>query len=90
MRYIKIAATDSGAHENQFGGGHPGEGWAAIPDEMALPASFPFVSLTVSDGVVTEMTASEVPEPEPVVPQPTAFEQLRADVDFILAMEGYI
>lgn len=90
MKYIKITPNENGSHNNQFGGGFPGEGWAVIPDDMVIPSTFPFVEIEVEDEVVVSMTEGVVPEPQPVVPQPTPYEQLRADVDFIMAMEGYI
>lgn len=65
MVFIKIDADSNGAHANQIGGGHPGEGWAVIPEDMVIPETFPFVSITVSEGIVTEMTAGVVPEPVP-------------------------
>ena len=90
MKYIKITPNENGSHQNQFGGGFPGEGWAIIPEEMEMPSTFPFVNIEVEDSVVTSMTEGVVPpqpEPEPVI---SPIEQLRADVDFIMAMEGYI
>ena len=47
-------------------------------------------TIEVEDNIVTSMTEGVVPEPEPIIPQPSPYEQLRADVDFIMAMEGYI
>lgn len=67
MKYIKIEAENNGAHNSQMGGGHPGEGWAVIPDNIVIPNSFPFVSLTVVGGEVTAMSE----EPVPPVPEPT-------------------
>ena len=49
-----------------------------------------FVNIEVENGVVVSMTEGIVPEPTPYIPQPTPYERLRADVDFIMAMEGYI
>ena len=89
-KYIQIEPNENGSHNNQNGGDHPGEGWAVIPDNIVIPDSFPFVSITVEDGDVTGMTACEVPERTEPVKQPTQYEILRADVDFIMAMEGYI
>ena len=89
MNYIKIETNANGSHYNQFGGVR-GEGWAIIPEDMVIPNTFPFVNIEVENGVVTSMTEGTVPEPTPYIPQPTPYEQLRADVDFIMAMEGYI
>jgi len=65
MRYIKVAAEENGAHKNQNGGSKPGNGWAVIPDDMEIPSTFPFVNVTASKGVVTELTEGTIPTPEP-------------------------
>ena len=63
MRIIEIAALENGAHRNQSGAvGDVPAGWAAIPDGMEVPETFPFVVLTVDGGVVTEMEAGIVPD----------------------------
>lgn len=89
MRVIEIEALSNGAHRNQTGNAIP-EGWAIIPDDVEIPASFPFVDIEVEDGIVTAMTARSVPEPEPEDVQPTEIERLRADIDFLLAMGGFV
>lgn len=90
MRIIEIQALSNGAHRNQTG--HFSvipAGWAVIPGDVPIPATFPFVTLTVEGQTVTGMTAGEVPEPEPEPePEPTETEQLRADIDFVAAMTG--
>lgn len=69
MKIIEITALDNGAHRNQNGGvSVVPDGWAVIPDDMIIPDTFPFVNITVKDGVVTSMTAGTMPEPEPVTP----------------------
>lgn len=66
MRYIEIEALPNGAHRNQeTEAALSPEGWAAIPDELEIPASFPFVDITAADGIVTSITEREIPEPEP-------------------------
>lgn len=66
MRYIEIEALPNGAHRNQETESALSlAGWALIPAEMEIPASFPFVDITAADGVVTSITEREVPEPEP-------------------------
>lgn len=73
MQIIEIAALDNGAHRNQNGTFYiiP-DGWAVVPASMELPATFPFVNITVEGGVVTSMTAGVAPDPEPVPdPVPT-------------------
>ena len=82
MRIIEIAALDNGAHRNQTGSfASAPDGWAVIPDDMAIPDSFPFVDITVENGIVTSITAGEVPEPVPVPepePEPTVYDELAA------------
>ena len=91
MKYIKILPNSNGGHQNQFGGYIDDPEWAIIPDDMTIPSTFPFVNIEVEDGIVTSMTEGVVPPPEPTpTPEPTELEKLRADVDFIMAMEGYI
>lgn len=66
MRIIEIAALENGAHRNQSGFvGDVPAGWAAIPDGTEVPESFPFVDITVEDGVVTEMKAGILPDVPP-------------------------
>ena len=78
MRFIKINAETNGAHKNQNGGKKPGNGWAVIPEDMEIPSTFPFVNVTASKGVVTELTAGTVPEP---TPDPAAeIAQLKAEL----------
>jgi hypothetical protein len=70
MHIIQIEQLENGAHNNQNSSvvfPCP-DGWAIIPDDMTLPDSFPFVDIEVVDGVVTSMTAREVP-PAPPTPE---------------------
>lgn len=78
MLIIEIAALSNGAHRNQTGTFRTiPEGWAIVPAEIEIPDTFPFVDITVEDGVVTSMTAGVVPEPEPEPePEPTDTEVL--------------
>lgn len=66
MRYIEIAALQSGGHRNQTGGGCPA-GWAVIPDDMEL-ANFPFGEVLAEeiDGVMTvsQWIPGIIPEPD--------------------------
>ena len=78
MRIIEITALDNGAHRNQTGtfSAVP-DGWAVIPDSIAIPDTFPFVDIEVDGQMVTAMTAGTVPEPEPEPrPDPTTEEIL--------------
>ena len=67
MKIIEVSALPNGAHRNMASSGisKAPDGWAVIPDELEIPDTFPFVSVEVSDGVVTKLTAGVVPEPEP-------------------------
>lgn len=88
MRIIEIAPLENGAHRNQTGMfAEIPEGWALIPEDMKTPDTFPFVDIKVKDGIVTGMTAGEMPEPEP---EEESFEDLALemliDLDFRLMM----
>ena len=91
MKIIKIDAYDNGAHANQTKitdfNSIP-EGWAIVPEDMIIPDTYPFVDITVKNGVVTGMIASVIPEPEEEVYIPTEEEKLRADIDYIAAITG--
>lgn len=88
MTIIEIQPQSNGAHRNQTiqGGMACPDGWAIIPADVSIPATYPFVTLTVEGQTVTGMEPGVVPEPE--TPAPTETEQLRADVDFLAAMTG--
>lgn len=91
MRIIEIAALPNGAHRNQMQHGAIPHGWAAIPDGIEIPATFPFVNIVVDGQRVVSMTAGVVPDPAPVEEieeVPTEIEQLRADVDYIAMQMG--
>ena len=90
MKIIEIQALPNGAHRNQeTTSTRVPDGWAFIPDDMAIPETYPFVDLVVYGNQVVSMTAGAVPEPEPEPePEPTEMEQLRADIDFVAAMTG--
>ena len=80
MRIIEIAALENGAHRNQSGFvGDVPAGWAAIPDGMEVPDTFPFVDITVEDGIATGMTAGIVPDvPDPGSKKPSVEDRLTA------------
>lgn len=88
MTIIEIQPQPNGAHRNQTiqGGMACPDGWAIIPADVSIPATYPFVTLTVEGQTVTGMEPGAVPEPE--TPAPTETEQLRADVDYLAAMTG--
>ena len=58
MNMLEIQALDNGAHNNQTFHGVLPDGWAVIPDEMAVPDTFPFVDIEVEE--VTHYKAVEV------------------------------
>ena len=81
MKLIRIEENELGGHDNQFIGTNieVPEGWAVIPDDMAIPETFPFVRITVRNGVVKSMVAGTVPPPDPEpAPEPTADDILNA------------
>ena len=79
MTIIEISALANGAHRNQSFHGVLPDGWAMIPDGMAIPETFPFVDITVEGDVVISMTAGIVPEPKPEpMAEPTIEEILNA------------
>lgn len=88
MRIIEIQPLSNGAHRNQIGNfENVPDGWAVIPEEMILPESFPFVEIKIKDGIVTEMTAGEMPPvPEPEEPFETLALEMLIDLDFRLTM----
>lgn len=82
MKIIEISSLDNGAHRNQECGifSVP-SGWAIIPDSIPIPDTFPFVDITVENGIVTSMTERTVPEPDPTpepVQEPTVWDELDA------------
>lgn len=87
MTIIEIEELSNGAHRNQSGNMRKiPTGWAVIPDGMSIPASFPFVDITVENGVVKSITGVEVPETEPE-PQPEHTAQ--DDVDAMIVDHEY-
>lgn len=60
MNIIEIIALSNSAHRNQNGSiSYVPEGWAVIPEGMEIPSTFPFVNITVENGIVTAMTANQ-------------------------------
>ena len=88
MQIIKIQANENGSHENArgFSSDRLPTGWARVPDDMDIPDSFPFVDIEVSGGVVTTMTAREVPEKVPVQETRSQLDRIEAQVMYT-AME---
>ena len=91
MHIIEIIALENGAHRNQTSSSLRSipAGWARVPEDMAIPDTFPFVDIEVDGQTVTAMTAGVVPEPEPTPPAPpTQEERLSALEGAMLAMMG--
>ena len=79
--------TNSAWVENPYG-----EGFAVVPDDMvsAIMETMGFCDIVLNeDGTeVVEFTATEIPDfPEPEY-EPTAVEQLRADIEYLAIMTG--
>lgn len=70
MKIIELSALSNGAHRNMKSSAWlaPPEGWAMIPEEMALPDTYPFVEVEAEeiDGImtVTALTPGTMPEPD--------------------------
>ncbi len=70
MKIIELSALSNGAHRNMESSAWlaPPEGWAMIPEEMALPDTYPFVEVEAEeiDGImtVTALTPGTMPEPD--------------------------
>jgi len=69
MTIVEIEALPNGAHRNQtctdvF---EVPDGWAVVPEELLAvwEDAAPFAVITAADGVVTGITPTEPPEPEP-------------------------
>ena len=57
-------------------------GYIAVPPNLETEAwaTGGYCDLTIEDGVLTGITPTERPEPEPVEPEPTEIDQLKAQV----------
>ena len=70
MKIIELSVLSNGAHRNteSYAWLSPPEGWAMIPEDMEMPASYPFVGVEAEeiDGImtVTALTPGTVPEPD--------------------------
>lgn len=84
MRFIEIQADKNGAHAYQtISVDIPApDGYALVPDDMAIPDTIPYVDIDVRDGVVTKMTAGAVPNiPETPAEPPAAEDTMSMLVD---------
>ncbi len=91
LTIIELNARPDGGHGLQSQSGRTEcwlEGWVAVPKELeqAVWECGGYCELTVEEGVLTAVTPTEQPaQPEP---EPTEEEQLRADVDYLAALQG--
>lgn len=98
MQIIRKSANANGAYPpmQSWRGSLPA-GYSAVPDTLDTAVFYEFmgfVTLTLDGDTVTGMQGNQaaldaykasLPEPEPE--QPTAEEQLRADVDYLLMLQ---
>ena len=91
---IQMETLATGQHPIQVQAGRTAcwlEGWVQVPEhlESAVWDSLGWCDLDIQDGVLVGITPTERPEPEPEPETPpTELEQLRADIDFLAAMQG--
>lgn len=80
MTIIELAPLKNGAHRNQTTSGllPVPNGWAVIPEEMAIPETFPFVGVEAQDGIVTALRPGTMPDVPSPTPEPTTEERLAA------------
>lgn len=78
MQIIKINPNSNGSHDNQTLHGVMPDGYAVIPDNMEIPDTFPFVTVSAEKGVVTSMDKSTVPETETQPKELTQEERITA------------
>lgn len=103
MTIIEIKQNDNGSHNNQtINNVTPEifpipEGYAIIPEELGTPdtlPNYPFgeIATEIQNGIPVVTSWFPLPIPEQLIgdPQPTEFEQMRADIDFCLAMMGAV
>lgn len=64
QKMIEVVALPNGAHRNQTYHGTLPEGWALIPEDLATPATFPFVEVEVEEVVHYKGPVEEGQEPE--------------------------
>ena len=95
MRIIELQALPNGAHRNQnSSSGLPiPEGWAVVPEDVALPKSFPFVDIEeeLDEGenihMVTKLKEREVPTDNNIgerIERIAELKQLLAETDYAI------
>ena len=67
-----------------------GDGWICVPERLknAVELHAPYCTLSVENGVLVGITPIEKPVPE--LAPPTPEEKLRADVDYLAALQGVV
>ena len=67
--FIQIEKNPDGSHAFQMGGTLE-KGWAIVPPEMALPASFPYVDIEIDENntVISMIEGEEIIIEEPDIP----------------------
>lgn len=87
-RYIQIEPLKNGGHIHSIEKKYKHEeGWAVIPDSIAIPDTFPFVNIEVDGQTVTAMTAGTVPEPEPEpTPEASQLDRVEAQATYTAMM----
>lgn len=94
MNIIELAALSNGAHRNQSGTSFLPNGWVELPPDYAQ--YLPFITITESadgtycfaDNPEARATQEAADAEHTADVPPTVEEQLRADVDFLAAMQG--
>lgn len=89
MILVSISPIDEHGKHNYITGNNlmTYPGYARVPDDMNIPASFPYVDVEVRDKVVTKMTPLPVPDPtpEPTL-EPTQLDRIEAQVAYTAMM----
>lgn len=91
MTIIQINARPDGGHGVQSQSHRKEcwvEGWVEVPTKLedAVWASGGFCELEIEDGVLVGITPTERPSAPEM--EPTEQERLRADVDYLAALQG--
>lgn len=89
---VEILPLANGAHRNQTGEfSEIPAGWIEVYTSLqeVYATAAPFFDLEIENGVLVGIVARDKPElPDPQPSEPTAEEKLRADVDYLAALQG--
>ena len=84
---VRDIQTNTGWHKNPYD-----SGYVVVPDNMVLDIletkGYCDIVLNDDNTEVVSFTAREIPEVNEVENEPTEYEKLRADVDYIAVMTG--